>query len=121
MVVPIKNLQQKTFLLGIGAQKAGTTWLYDYLNQHPNTDMGFTKEYHIFDALYIDEQDIKKYFLQQRINNVTHAESKPNLEDITLLQFLENTDTYFEYFKKNTAQQDILLTGDMTPSYSGLT
>lgn len=43
----------KTFLLGVGAQKAGTTWLYDYLNDHPQTDMGLYKEYHLFDNLHV--------------------------------------------------------------------
>lgn len=38
----------KTFLLGVGAQKAGTTWMYDYLSRHPGTAMGRIKEYAVF-------------------------------------------------------------------------
>jgi hypothetical protein len=37
--------------LGIGAQKAGTTWLYWCLRQHPQVYMPATKELHYFDRL----------------------------------------------------------------------
>lgn len=37
-----------TFLLGVGAQKAGTTWLFDYLNGHPDCAMGPVKEMRFF-------------------------------------------------------------------------
>ena len=39
------------FLLGIGAQKAGTTWLHAQLNRRRDADFGFLKEYHVHDAL----------------------------------------------------------------------
>ena len=38
------------FLLGLGAQKAGTSWLHAQLNQRRDADFGFLKEYHIHDA-----------------------------------------------------------------------
>jgi hypothetical protein len=31
------------FLLGVGAQKSGTSWLHDYLAQSPQADFGFVK------------------------------------------------------------------------------
>ena len=40
----------KTFLLGVGAQKAGTTWVYRYLRSHPACAMGPIKEYAVFDT-----------------------------------------------------------------------
>ena len=39
--------------LGIGAQKAGTTWLFDKLRQHPNIWMPFMKETHYFDNVHL--------------------------------------------------------------------
>ena len=45
---------QKTFLLGVGAQKAGTSWLHDQLNRRRDADFGFLKEYHVFDALELE-------------------------------------------------------------------
>lgn len=40
----------RTFVLGIGAQKAGTTWLYKQLAQCPGFATGLEKEYHIRDV-----------------------------------------------------------------------
>ena len=39
--------------LGIGAQKAGTTWLYRMLGQHPGIWLPPLKELHYFSALYL--------------------------------------------------------------------
>jgi len=36
--------------LGIGAQKAGTTWLYEQLRQHPELDFPVGKENHFWDG-----------------------------------------------------------------------
>ena len=38
--------------LGIGAQKAGTTWLYENLRRHPEVFVPPTKELHYFDLHY---------------------------------------------------------------------
>ena len=42
----------RTFVLGVGAQKAGTTWLHSYIASNATAHMGFTKEYHIWDAVH---------------------------------------------------------------------
>ena len=39
-----------TMLFGIGAQKAGTTWLYDYLSSSPEVHFCRNKELHYFDV-----------------------------------------------------------------------
>ena len=41
-----------TLLLCIGAQKAGTTWLADYLRDHPEVHLPPVKEVHFFDARF---------------------------------------------------------------------
>lgn len=110
-----------TFLLGVGAQKAGTTWLSNYLSSHPNAKMGFMKEYHIFDALYMSHySEIRKKFLQQRILRVLNPHEKPTNQDLKLLNFLGNEGAYFNFFKKQLEKDSCLLTGDITPSYAGL-
>ena len=45
---------EPTFLLGVGAQKAGTSWLHDQLQRRNDVDFGFLKEYHVFDALELE-------------------------------------------------------------------
>ena len=42
-----------TLLYGIGAQKAGTSWLFDCLAQSKDCHASPTKELHYFDALYL--------------------------------------------------------------------
>ncbi len=41
------------FLLGVGAQKAGTSWLHQQLHSRPDANFGFCKEYHIHDVLTV--------------------------------------------------------------------
>jgi hypothetical protein len=41
---------QKTFFLGIGAAKSGTSWLYDYLASHPEVEPGPIKEMHVLNS-----------------------------------------------------------------------
>lgn len=42
---------QPTYLFGVGATKAGTTWMHRYLAAHPDCHMRAVKELHYFDAL----------------------------------------------------------------------
>ncbi len=47
--------------LGIGAQKAGTTWLHALLRQHPDIGMPEQKELHFWDGEALGEPDIAAY------------------------------------------------------------
>jgi len=44
------NISDQVFLFCIGAQKAGTSWLWRYLQTHPDVNLGPYKELHYFDA-----------------------------------------------------------------------
>src|SRR5277367_6357383 len=116
--------QPKIFLLCLGAQKCGTSWLHEYLNDHPCADMGFAKEYHVFDALYVDEC---RRFLTDKINEgieLLQMGSFPSNEKTGVfktLDFFQDTDNYFAYFwSLVNNRKEIRLTGDITPSYSAL-
>lgn len=113
---------RKVFILGVGAQRSGTTWLYNYLHHHPNVDLGFAKEYHIFDVLYLADEGVRRRFLQHRINNVfSDAQDHSRARDIRLLRFLGDTDLYFDYFMTLVnSDASLIATGDITPSYSSL-
>ncbi|HHS89575.1 MAG TPA: sulfotransferase family protein, partial [Rhodobacteraceae bacterium] len=45
---------QPTIFFGVGAAKSGTSWLYRYLEGHPETHLRSVKELHYFDALDFD-------------------------------------------------------------------
>lgn len=115
---------KKIFVLGVGCQKGGTTWLHNYLSRHPAASMGFRKEYHVFDALHIPEC---RHFLADNVGAAValHAQgarwlSKKKRECVLHAAFYADQDVYYDYFAGLVADSRILLTGDITPSYSGL-
>jgi len=40
------------FFVGIGAAKSGTSWVAEYLREHPDVAMSPIKELHYFDARF---------------------------------------------------------------------
>jgi hypothetical protein len=101
--------KQPIFILGVGAQKAGTSWLHKQLSRLSNVNFGVLKEYHIWDALYVGHCD--RWI-------VDHPTGKPPLE---ILRYLMQTgkDAYEKYFYGLIGDK-IRLTGDITPSYAAL-
>ena len=96
--------------LCIGAHKAGSTWLYQQLDSHPDFWMPPVKELHYFDQL-------------SRVQRV----SRPRCRDERDLQFLEklksltagpgiDLENYGLLFESKAS----LLSGDISPNYSTL-
>ena len=112
----------KRFILGVGAQKAGTTWLHDYLVSRDNVDMGFIKEYHIFDTKTLEECAGFRRKLERSVINRAQNNYEQWRESsfVRRLEFLEYPEKYFDYFADILSQDGISYTGDITPSYSGL-
>lgn len=94
-----------TFLLGLGAQKAGTAWMHRYLESSPQCDPGFRKEYHVWDAVDLPSGAV----VRRRIE--TQGGERAD--------FLHEPDRYFDYFTGLLAG-GARLTADITPSYAGL-
>ena len=99
-----------TFLLGVGAQKAGTSWLHDQLDRRKDADFGFLKEYHVFDALQLE------HFSYFRPKNPTPLKWRTWRR----ARFIQQPERYFDYFASRLKPPQIRLTGDITPSYAGL-
>lgn len=132
----VADTDKKTFLLGLGAQKAGTTWVYKYLREHPECEMGEIKEKAVFSA-YFNTHDTKKRSLkkieilqkelgrfQWRLN-----QDKDKAERIQyLLDLMDNLAAehdlryYLSYFDRLLDQNPAAkLVGEITPVYSNLT
>ena len=62
--------------LGIGAQKAGTTWLYEMLIQHPEISFPLNKEAHFWNAAY-PKQRIADYISNFQHPNLYEGEITP--------------------------------------------
>ena len=100
----------KTFILGVGAKKAGTSWLHSYIKKNKNADLGFTKEYHIWDALTQPEFKKLQETLSFPLNSVQTRR--------WIMQKFEWY--YFYYFRSLLNSNGINITADITPNYSGL-
>jgi hypothetical protein len=110
----------KTFVLGVGAQKSGTTWLHSYLAGHPQANLGMAKEYHVFDALHVPEEGVRRKFLQRRINQLLLGVEHLKPVDKLVAGFLGDTQKYYDYFATLLEPSGVSLTGDITPSYCAL-
>ena len=68
--------------LGIGAQKAGTTWLHENLRKHPQLFLPEEKELHYFDWHY--HEPLRSYALQfERANGRVKGEITPGYATLT--------------------------------------
>ncbi len=110
-------MKEKIFILGVGCQKGGTTWLSEQLIKDISVNMGFEKEYHVFDTLYINPRPLD--ILLQQLNDINKnnklMKSNPNL--LRHIDFYRDINNYFDYL---WIKNDINIVGDITPAYAGL-
>jgi hypothetical protein len=102
---------QKTFILGLGAQKAGTTWLYDYLASSGRMATQRIKEYHIWDGLHIPGLEHLR---------VRPEKSESGFANRVRFFMQQSPENYFTYFAYMMQQQGKAMACDITPMYSGL-
>lgn len=118
--------ERPIFLLGLGAQKAGTTWLHAYVSRSPGTNFGSIKEYHVWDGLMVP--DLAEFDLRrQKVGLRTYlhdlrrrVKGKQRLPLLLRRSMQRDTTRYFEHFARRLAKDGVRLTGDITPSYSAL-
>ncbi len=119
------NLADSTFLLGVGAQKAGTTWLYRYLANHPQVILSPIKELHYFDQLYrpglydgwYENLKAKLLRLAQTHGNDLEGFAEHAWPIIERLRMTKNQEAYLAYFDR-IASSGAGVIGEITPSYS---
>lgn len=114
------------FLLGLGAQKAGTTWLHSYLARYPEVDFGQYKEYHVWDALTVPEMAVfdqrdRNPKPRQLIGLVRARLTGSRVPRFFLQRRLQrDPERYFDYFAGILRCDGVRITGDVTPAYSAL-
>jgi hypothetical protein len=111
-----------TFVLGVGAQKAGTTWLYAYLRQSPEFRHGFRKEYHVFDSLDVpSEQWMRDRILRMADDELQKArKGEPaDAEQLHRAAMYADPKFYYDYFAGLLATSPrARAVGDVTPDYA---
>ena len=121
----VTTLGFDTFVLGVGAQKSGTTWLYDYLNGHPQCDMPSFKEMHFFDLLFFPDLfsfDFKKKDIvarYERIKDKPGAQAQRRAAQFaSRIRIADQFEDYLDFFQDMGI--DARVSGDITPTYSAL-
>ena len=121
-------LRHKVFILGIGAQKAGTTWLHRYLTGRPGIFMPPDKELHYFDAVWrpdlvkVDGRLIGQ--LKDLAEGVPAAAERVDAAIMTSLRSVVDRleggqRAYADFFRKRVTIGHTHF-GEITPSYAML-
>jgi hypothetical protein len=115
---------QKTFLLGVGCQKGGTTWLHHYLRPSPQFERGYRKEYHVFDSRDLpSEQWMRDRILGMADEELQKARRGEPADPVQLhrASMYVDPEFYFDYFAGLLRSRPrIRLTADVTPDYAML-
>lgn len=125
-----------TLLLGIGAQKSGTTWMYDYLSNHPDCHFRPIKELHYFNAICGDipmpvhEKRIQRFeelaarqkrdWYRHPVRYLKTRKRVATLRDYTAIRPGEDGDhsDYFNFLCEGRGARKVVV--DITPVYMAL-
>ena len=121
---PSSDPAGKTFLLGTGCQKGGTTWLFRYLKTSPQYVRGYMKEYHVFDALDLETEQLTRNRIMRKAAEAVAAVregGKVNAMALHRMSMYGNPQYYYDYFAGILATRpEGRVTADMTPDYGML-
>jgi hypothetical protein len=119
----------QTLIFGIGATKAGTSWLWDYLYGHDETYFPAVKELHYFDALEMGSGPFFRRDLEKRLAGLQAKRAQGALRPFAR-QVLEDGARWLGLFDGKTPNDAGYLdfvglgrtaarvVGDFTPAYS---
>jgi hypothetical protein len=112
---------EKTFLVGAGCQKGGTTWLFKYLKRSPAFVRGYMKEYHVFDALDLESEQLTRNRIFRKAEEALAAGregGKVRAMALHRMSMYGNPELYYDYFAGLLLTRPTgRLTVDMTPDY----
>lgn len=121
------ELEGKKFLVGIGASKCGTSWLYRYLQSLPEVTVSPLKEVHFFDRKHskhaiepIDAMSLKRVeqYLGAKVDLVKQLERNPHFQaSIDRLQMMYDDNAYLSHFARISEVTTKTLV-DITPAYA---
>lgn len=112
-----------TFLLGVGAQKAGTTWVHHYLARSPQFVRGYRKEYHVFDSSDLPEEPWlgrNVDMAQAELDKLRRGEPADPAH-LHRAAMIADPEFYFDYFAGLLRSRPrFRATADVTPEYAVL-
>ncbi|MGK7297312.1 MAG: sulfotransferase [Candidatus Wenzhouxiangella sp. M2_3B_020] len=116
------ELNGKTLILGVGAQRCGTTWLHQFLRRSESIACTPLKELHFFDAYYRSDLcgKFNARFERQHADNLEAARSGREEFDKDLAEraaMQGDFHAYLRYFERLTPSDKPLMC-EITPSYA---
>lgn len=117
-------LKGKTYLLGVGAQKAGTTWLYEYLWDHPQVAMSPVKEMHFWGYRDCDPWKWPVTHFRRKLRRRQELDAKAGVErDYAPLRerirMAGDLALYRRFFRRQIRDGHTVF-GEITPAYCHL-
>lgn len=120
--------EEKTLFLGLGPGKTGTTWLYYYLDGHPEFRASPIKELHFFSALHhsrspqlYDKRALEK--IQELVADpllLTKPKAKRALQHYAeRLRMTDEPNGYLDFFRRRVRPEHLAF-GELSPSYCAL-
>ncbi|VAW02380.1 hypothetical protein MNBD_ALPHA07-1346 [hydrothermal vent metagenome] len=118
MSIKMNDLDDRTFLLGVGAQKAGTSWLYRYFLTHPEIYMSPIKEMHFFgNKSRAKSWPISAFRRKLRDRLELHPQKNHSaLRD--RIKMKDDISKYMDFFKSRIREETVF--GEITPIYCEL-
>jgi len=120
----IDKVDQRLLVLVLGSQKAGTSWMWNFIGSIPGHRPGLVKEYHIFDSIYVPA--FKQYRSGIMKGGRKAAQIDPSNQSIGQRRavyrynFLVNPRSYFDFMGGLLAGDNFALTCDASPTYMAL-
>jgi hypothetical protein len=105
----------------IGAQKAGTGWLYEQLRDHPDFWMPPLKELHYFDRAGRSAREVRSAAVDRIAEARQFARDARDLDFLAGMEQLRSMPAIdFAGYAELFAGKESLFSGDITPGYSTL-
>ena len=113
-------MEPPRILFGVGATKAGTSWLHEWLSGHPECHLRSVKELHYFDTLEGRGVSARITALEaQRQRLAEQGASPARLDDladcISMFRRSDDPSAYLAYLTQGRGERAVV--GDVTPAY----
>lgn len=124
--LPISELRRRTFVVGLGTMKSGTTWLSGYLGDNPQFLHSPIKEMNSFNQFYDNpfkgQGDRFRMFRMESIildkRSGALMRHQHRLRALAQLGRIKSIDDYLAYFAERIGDETHF--GEISPSYSHL-
>ncbi len=122
------ELDGRTFLVGVGAAKCGTSWVCSYLNSLSGVVASPLKELHFFNAKFASTAEQMNLFAVKRVvfhlkqegDVVDNLRSRPSFQaSLDRVKMIYDDNEYFDHFAR-ICTPDTRTLCDITPAYAGI-